>query len=916
MTLDWDILLDDVSIKDQIFRFEVRDSAGGYARELTLDAADPSFYDQFSYTVLPQLRLEVKVIDGDSWVSLGKFYIEQPGISAGPDSIAGEGLWGRSETAKAGAPFAPKVSKSWEADTTASAIVSEMAALADLTVNFEMTDFTVFAGSYAVDGVYPIDVINELAEYAGGTVGCTAAEALVVRSNVFHPAAADHTVTDLDIIGIIENVEYPEFGNRIKISADGSDSGLTVSLAAPDDADCLPADGSSKSRLYAFVSNNDGPVADGVVVTWTAEDGVTLGTETTSTGQMLMSNKAHNADNYYKVTVDYPVYDVVGIWAYSDRQHKNNFWDDTKSGCTFEDNEITVQNPFDYCDQTLVVTYITSGCAVNTVTTGTEALDVTVTADVNGSQGTIDVKLGNTCACGSSLDAIKSTDTDICFGNSAPILIWAEINGGPATGMIATLTLTGCGALSSTKKILGSVKVVNEISYVISEIAGTSQVETSVFPADSATPKVYLTTDTGKTNNLYQSHNGKIIDLTNEIDTGTEVWIDYIADGATAVSWLSDDVDEECDAEILIRMADGTEAGLSETVSLGAVDCSDDNTSDPLFSDYDSDDDPDDFDNNGSSGGEPSEESDMGDGESGGISLDGCDVMILNRMTNIDNSTAENKDDIRFGTSSAADCAADDPYGCPCSELCNSEIRTKGNTYDYNKTIHETVIETHAEGTPEYNEAYSALRANNLAECEQKCETRREEQCGDCSMVSGPDVLSPGESAEYVCSDGTTVIVTMPEDQCGVYETAVGCCTVKIRSTDGEWVLVPNTGGVTGATKTNEVHTYNFDFKTFWEKIDGEMKYEGVFNSNFVQSCDEIGECCGCAEEPSYAPENVAIIPDVSQFEYCTWAGHCTNSACGTWSFQQANSYEDSTYNHRYNISPYNQYTYEWRCSS
>ncbi|WP_320043182.1 hypothetical protein [uncultured Desulfobacter sp.] len=796
MGLDWDILLDGVSIKDQIARFEVRDSAGSYARELTLEAADPSFYDQFTYTVLPQLRLEVKVKDSDAWVSLGKFYVEQPGISADPDQLTNEGLWGRSETAKAGAPFAPKVSKSWEADTTAAAIVSEMAALADLTVSFQMTDYTVFAGSYSVDGVYPIDVINELAAYAGGTVGCTAGGALVVRSNTFHPAAADHIVTDLEIIGIIENVEYPEFGNRIKISADGSDSGLSVTLAAPDDADCLPADGSSKSKLYAFVSDNDGPVEDGVVVTWTAESGVTLGAETSATGQMLISNKVHNADNYYTVTVDYPVKDVVGIWAYSDRRHENNFWNTLGS---FEDNEITVYKPFAYCDQTLVVTYITSGCAVNTVTAGTAALDVTVTADVNGSQGAVDVKLGNTCACGSSLDAVKSTDTDICFGNSAPILIWAEINGGPATGMIASLTLTGCGSLSSTKKILGAVKVVNEIGYVINEISEASQVECAVYPADSATPKVYLTTDTGKSDNLYQSHDGKVIDLEDELDTGAEVWIDYTADGAAVVSWLSENVDDECDADILIKIADGTEGGLSETISMSATDCTtDDSSSDATSSDYSSDDDPNEFDNDGTDGGESDDESNA---VGGGVTLDACDVMILNRMANIDNATAENKDDIRFGVSSSTDCTQEDPYGCPCSELCESEIRSKGNTYDYNRTIHETVIETYAENTSEYNEAYAILRAQNLAECEEKCEYSRAQDCGGCNLVSGPGVLSPGESAEYVCSDGTLEIITMPEDGCGTLTFTVGCCVVEVRSTEGTWVYP--SGECSNATLTD-----------------------------------------------------------------------------------------------------------------
>jgi len=806
MSLDWDILLDDVSIKEQIAQFTVRDSAGGYARELTLDAVDPSFYDQFTYTVLPKLRLEAKIKEADTWISLGKFYVEQPGVTTTPDETTTRGLWGRSETAKAGTPFAAKVSKVWDADTTAGAIVAEMAALADLTVNFEMTDYTVFAGSYSADGIYPIDVIIALAGYAGGSVGCTADGALVVRSNTFHPLAEDHIVTDLEIIDIIENVEYPEFGNRIKISADGSDSGLTVSLAAPDDADCLPADGSSKSKLYAFVSDNDGPVEDGVVVTWTAEDGVTLGAETTSTGQVLMSNKVHNADNYYTVTVDYPVKEIVGIWAYSDRKHKNNFWDDAKTGFSFENNKITVRNPFDYCDQALVITYITSGCAVNIVTAGAVAMDVTVTADVNGSQGTIDVKLGNTCACGSSLDAVKSTDTDICFGNSAPILIWADINGGPATGMIATFTLTGCGALSSTKKILGSVKVVNEISYVINEIAGTSQVETSVCPADSATPKVYLATDAGKTDNLYQSHDGKIIDLSDEFDIGSEVWIDYTADGATAVSWLADDVTEECDAEILIKIADGTEDGLSKTLSISATDCDVDDDQDATTSDYSSSDDPDDFDNDGTDGGDTdcvknckkiydagssSRSSCIEECENdgtGGVYLTDCDISMLNIWANIENATAGTIDNVRFGVPTENNCPDQgSDYPCPCSEICGREVANKGNTFEYNQTISEQAAVYGEVASPAYNEAYANIKSTNLAECEAKCEETRENACG--CKITGPDVLSPGESAEYTCSDGIIELITMPEDACGARTFTVGCCTFDVRSTNGQWVL-------------------------------------------------------------------------------------------------------------------------------
>ena len=271
--MDWDILLDGVSIREQVLSFSVNCSEGAYVNELSLNAIDPSFYDQFEFNALPELRIEVKVKKDTIWESLGHFYVEQPNISADVNSTICDGIWGRSETAVAGSPFAAKVSKSWDTNKTASQIVDEMADLVGLDVDFEIDDYSVFAGTYLVDGMYPIDVIYELAEYAGASVGCTIDGKLVLRKNLFHLTTQDHSITDLEISDFTERVEYPEFGNRIKISSDESSSSLSVEVKASDDADCLPADGVSKSKLYAFVSDIDGPVNDGVVVSWTAEDG-------------------------------------------------------------------------------------------------------------------------------------------------------------------------------------------------------------------------------------------------------------------------------------------------------------------------------------------------------------------------------------------------------------------------------------------------------------------------------------------------------------------------------------------------------------------------------------------------------------------------------------------------------------------
>jgi hypothetical protein len=111
----------------------------------------------------------------------------------------------------------------------------------------------------------------------------------------------------------------------------------------------------------------------------------------------------------------------------------------------------------------------------------------------------------------------------------------------------------------------------------------------------------------------------------------------------------------------------------------------------------------------------------------------------------------------------------------------------KGNTYDYSETIHEQALEAGEKNSPAYNEAYEQLRTDHLSECESNCEGARNSLCGDCE-ISGPDTLSPGESAEYVCSDGTVEMITMPEDACGTQTFTVGCCEFEVRSTEGQWV--------------------------------------------------------------------------------------------------------------------------------
>ena len=786
----WDVLLDGISVKDQIESFSIRDTKGAYAREMSLVASDPAFYDQFDYGSLPQLRIEIKIKNGQDWETQGKFYIEKPVIETQINSESSPGIWGRSETAKAGQPFSQKVTKAWTQDTTCYAIMTEMADLCGLTIVYEMEDYPIFANSYAVSSAYPVDVITELARFAGGYTGSSPAGELVIKQDLFHPVVEDYIITDSDIIEITENVEYPDFGNRIKISSGVTGSNYSIKVQTEKGDACLPKDGNSSIILLAFVNDSAGdPVPDNTLVNWTSDAAATLDQAVTATGDYTLVNQKYKAKDYYNVDVDFPIKEVLGVWAYSDSGNTNNFFDQLS---TFKNRTITVDTSFAFCDQTLRVSYVTLGCASNKLKAGTTSSVIEVTADVQGSTGTLTVQQGNTCACGSSLNIRQNPDGNICLGKMAHILVWATINNLPATGYkVQIREKAGCGQLSSENKILKTAKILNEAGCAENNIAGISQVKTAIIPADSAVPQVFLKTDTYKTQDLYSSHIDNIIDLNTLLETGIEVAIDYTADGAVLVAWRTLGAVKDCTADIVITMADGTEAGLRETLKLSAIDC----TVSPDIPDYDddySDYDPVDDDQNADDDGGFDDDGNPFDSDVGDQTvLDPCDVAVLNRISNIDNAVDDNsRNAARFGTGSKEACVSNN-WGCPCSDLCDSEIHEQGHTYDFSKTIHDIVLGIYpdGEGTPEYNEAFEAERQNQMNICQQNCEDARDNACKECT-VTGPDVLDPGESAEYVCGDGSVGTFTMPEGQCGTVTWTLGCCSFEVRSSAGRWVEI------------------------------------------------------------------------------------------------------------------------------
>ena len=815
MPLGWDVKYNGVSISDKVERFEIVASRGSFVREMSLYIKDKTFYNNLDFSSIPESpEIEILTRTGTVWVSQGLFYIEKPLLTTSVMSETSDGIWGRSKTAVLGEPFATKITKTWDSDTTFYDLVDEVLEGTGITANIEIDDFTIYAYTYAVQQKYPIEIIAELARIAGAYVTTNKDNELVVRRVTFHPSSASITITDSDIINEInEKIELPPFGNRIKIGTTGT-TGLSIDLIPLGTSDCLPPDPTVTGTLLALVRDvNGNPVNDGVVVEWEAKEGVTLETDYSTTGTYLLEDQIYKASNYYEVNVDFPIEEVIGVWAYHDAMHYENLYNPITD--SFSGRTITFFSPLDYCDQTLRITYKTSGVAVNRVTPGEENRNVKVTASVQGASDSLIIKIGNPCECGSSIGMRFSPSGEICLGKGAVLLVWAEVNSLPATCPVRLRIREGCGTLSSQNKRFKTVAIKNEKATVRNSISGISQVECDITPADSPTPEVYLATDTSKSNNLYSSHSGKIIDLNSVLEDDTEVVIDYTAEGATAVTWIapSEPSDSEprgtgeCEAIIEAFMEDGTEDGLKATIQIRAIDCREFATI-PDENEESGDYDPDEFDNNWTQDSADGVDlGDLGDIEEGDSHTleDLCGqtgAIKQRRVTGTEPESEMNRK--RFVVQSEADC----PPQCTCEELCDSEMKAYGNTQPHQKTITEELLaEGYTPGTPAFYEAKQQRIDQRMQECLEECEQTQQEVCG-CT-ITGPDTATKPGTYQYstnlespvswsVSGTGASIdengLVTLDDTACGVFtvsaQSQVGeiTCSKDVRVTNnGVW---------------------------------------------------------------------------------------------------------------------------------
>jgi len=601
----WKFLLDDVDITDKVVSFTIQSSLDAYCRELSFELADEDLFDTFDFSIIPEEpRVEVFTRITDeydldeydySWVSQGLFFIERPTFRVGVNDTR-TGIWGRQSTAILGEPFALKLTKLWDADTSFFAICEEIIESVGLvwdSTKCDISDFAIYADNFEADNLYPIEVLKSLTELIVGAEGFITADRsgnVCIKRLVREPTTSDYNLTDSVIQSFNDEPQWPEFGNRIKIIP--SETVSQNSMEITTDGECIGSDISHYIELYGqAVDGNSDPIND-VVVKWSFDPSIPKdiwykypgypGNMTKEASQntatLLISNERKRASGVSLLETNFVVDSVVGIWAYADKERTKNFA--PADGYVIDGKNIYLtEEVFDFCDQMVFVSYYAKGMVKNTVVYSAESYedpdadvlygDVSVIGSLSGKDGTKLLYVDNSCKCTTSLSVTVDPSSIVKGESSSKITAYLENSGYPVTGLVRMTEVSGKGTLSWSVMQTETILISGEKTNAVNDISGQTQcILGSTITSVSGVWLIDVNGDkTG--NNLYSSFYGRTIDLTIYVLTGTELLVDYYRAGS-AINYLAGTevgvsrVDTSVDVD--------TEAGLMQSVQVSISD--------------------------------------------------------------------------------------------------------------------------------------------------------------------------------------------------------------------------------------------------------------------------------------------------------------------------------------------------------
>ena len=883
MPYGWKIEHNSVDISSKVSGFTITATLESYCREMTLDISDPTFYAGLDFTQVPETpAIEIFTKIDAAWVSQGIFFIERPAHTATTRSDLTQGVWGRSLTAVLSEPFAPKVSKLWDFKTTFFAICQEMCDLAGLTWDeaySDIEDFVVYPYTYEVDRVYPIDVISELAAFAGAIATTDREGHVCIKSVDYAPASYDETLTDDDIQELSETPEWPSFHNRVRITPTGALAAYSLELYIPDN--CLPADEATRIKLFCQVKDPDGNPVDGLFVSWAvAAESAVLDNVVSNTQEISITREEQRASDYYTVKTDFPPSSIEGIWAYADLTRRNNL---ALAGYTISGNTITLNGRLAFCDQLLIIAYTSRGIAVNHLTAGTDPEDAIVMVDIEGQSATGMVYIDNPCECPPSINLVANP-TSIHVGEVASLLVYMEESGPMLTGKTVYMTEGSAekrGTLSWNASRFGTVSITNEKIGAINEVSGVTQCELSMFPASVSS--VYKVDASGNPTgaNLYSSHVGKVVDLNAILPNGTTLFVNYKAQGAALNHFTAEHVGT---ARIKAFINSNREAVTEAEALVSIIDES--SNVDGFPADW----------------GEPimtyvgpgGDDEDFDPEEEPGPPTVGC------APDNISDNPSGSAPGDRFRK------PLED--GCTCEEICQAEFDIHDTTQGYDDGSYRTIADIieddygHPYGSPPFWEDYGPLKQDALDDCL--------DDCADCNTAdplewpdTNPDTIAKnsqeavwvvGGVGPYqwsVSGTGFSLITDVTQGGINILiadETACGPASItvqdycgsevtgEVRCTSGLWCQIDS---CTAGTLQGQ-----FGYYTVYE-IQGKYKYRAVFCYEYEEGTCYPGRCAGCVTvgacpTPIAPPPHARNAPNVSKLCCCIqstkWEWKCS----------------------------------------
>ena len=353
----WDVLLDGISIRSKVASFDILKGGGSFCKQLTLALPDRTLYESFDFTQIPAApRIEIRAEVNYIWASEGIFFVEKPTLVQTKDQITLPALWGRDESARLTQPFAARISKEWPEDTTLFAIIQELLEGCGLSYSASrilISDFLIYANSYSVQSRYPLEILAELVTKTDGYLTTDRNNLLWVLRDLYHWADPAGIIHGAQIQQVTETVEYPDFGNRIKVGTYSRTDETNVAIALKLDNSSIAIGETTPAR--AIVTHLDGsPAGDGYPVDWFTDNAAYahwLYAQTHVYTHRIPA-EAQYASSRYLVSTTYPIRQVHSVIEVATGL--------TKTVKEFKGRSITLDEPLTYTDSAVLIDYETA----------------------------------------------------------------------------------------------------------------------------------------------------------------------------------------------------------------------------------------------------------------------------------------------------------------------------------------------------------------------------------------------------------------------------------------------------------------------------------------------------------------------------------------------------------------------------